>query len=184
METSAKTNGSKPVLRRAFTEEFKNKAVARVIQGETYQAVSEDIGVVHSVIRGWAKHAGVPPRLAKRAPLKTGRSKDARGHNVFSDEYKRDAVRRWQAGENRVKLIKELKITSGMFSTWAKNYSADTPIKKSHPLPVTATAVGDALRLLRHAKTAMYAALQRGEIKEFSEVHMLVLMALTELQKT
>ncbi len=39
--------------RRAFDEGFKAKAVQRVLDGETIQAVADDIGVHVNVLRGW-----------------------------------------------------------------------------------------------------------------------------------
>ena len=57
------------VQRRAFDEDFKSKAVQRVLDGETLQAVADDIGVHVNVLRGWRQKGG--PEAPPAAPRDT-----------------------------------------------------------------------------------------------------------------
>ena len=55
----------------AHTQDFKNKAIARVESGETVAKVAEDIGVHYATLRTWCNDAGVEARLYKRfVPLR------------------------------------------------------------------------------------------------------------------
>ncbi len=55
--------------RRIFDEDFKSKAVQRVLDGETLQAVADDIGVHVNVLRGWRQKGG--PEATPATPRDT-----------------------------------------------------------------------------------------------------------------
>lgn len=65
--------GGEP-LRKAYTDDFKRKAVQRVEKGERIKDVSEELGIHTSMVSQWRKRFGKKPPAGKaRGPYETGK---------------------------------------------------------------------------------------------------------------
>ena len=193
MVKNSKSNGASPITRTKYPVEFKLAAIKRVRNGETAADVGGSIRVPPQLVRKWAR----TPTLAGQRP-KPGKSESgvligASGRKMFSEEYKRRVVERAQSGKETVMALqKELGIASpSLIYSWIKRVDerkqsgiATTPKQVNGVSHASNIKIGDAIRFLKHAKTAMYTQLQDGVISEFDEYHMYVLMALKELQKS
>jgi transposase-like protein len=120
---AAKTNGigGPPPIdgqRRQFSDEFKRGIVARVKKGEVAGALANKLKISGSVIRRWVAQAGV---VRKGKPVRRkGVSVSAGGRTVYSEDFKRAAVKRLKDGESPIQLADELKIHNSMLYNWAK----------------------------------------------------------------
>lgn len=200
---------AKPGERRKFDEAFKEAIVARIQGGEVSQQVADRLGIAGSVVRRWVLERPHGSKAkGKTAPInKTGSTGGNQpkfvlypsGRRAFSEDAKREAVARWEAGEPHSILTQELNIGTGQLSAWRKELAGEgrtgadrtkRAYKKRAPLPTpagampmaSALAVRDAITYLKHVKTDMYALLATGAIREFEEYHLNVLAALKRLQ--
>jgi transposase-like protein len=142
----------------------------------------------------------------RRYPKGTKKTQMKGKKQTLTERYSKEALRRLKAGETAKDIGKSLKIDPANIYNWvanskkqryvdagrkgglAKNKQAkvgisygDTRKQIEETAPVLSTRMRDAVSLLKHAKTAMYADLQAGKIREFDELHLLVLQALRTL---
>jgi transposase-like protein len=168
-----------PHGRKEYSEAFQRAAVARVHRGEGVQKVCDSLGIHNSMLYSWrSKFAKGPKKPAK----KTGAARQGQ----FSDEAKRQAVERLNAGETSSALGRELGVSYGTVSFWRDSFAKKSAkaAGKSAGAGASLTvhpAVRDAVTYLKHVKTDMYALLGTGVIKEFDEYHLNTLAALKRL---
>lgn len=101
---------------RHYTDEFKRKAVARLMN-ETAQKIADDLGLWPSQLRTWRESLKNPNRITR---------------GVYSDEFKRSAVQRVERGEAVLDVSRELGINNSMISQWRKKFSS-TPGARRGP---------------------------------------------------
>lgn len=101
----------------SLSEEQRNDAVALFETGWGPKSVATRLGVGVKAIR----------RLYDRWRVRGGTTLVTKPtKRVFSFEFKLDAVRRFQAGESKVALAKELQLSSAqLIQKWARQYRAE-----------------------------------------------------------
>jgi len=119
---AAKTNGAGPPIsgqKRQFSDDFKRSIIARVKKGEAAAELAAELAIAPSVIRRWFREGVAKPKSVKGLPK--GVTLTAKGRKVYSEEFRRAAVKRMAKG-NLDALASELKIHTSMLYTWAKNF--------------------------------------------------------------
>lgn len=101
----------------SLSEEQRNDAVALFETGWGPKSVATRLGVGVKAIR----------RLYDRWRVRGGTTLVTKPtKRVFSFEFKLDAVRRFQAGESKIALAKELQLSSAqLIQKWARQYRAE-----------------------------------------------------------
>jgi transposase-like protein len=116
--TASKANGIGPPVagkKRQFSDDYKRGVVARVKKGEAANAVADELRISGSVVRRWVVEA----KGSKKSGRK-GVSFGPGGRTVYSDDFRRAAVKRLDAGESATELADELKIHNSMLYNWKR----------------------------------------------------------------
>jgi transposase-like protein len=124
------SKGRKIVPRRDFSTEFKRKAVERAKKYKGPIAhLAKEMNIHATVLRRWI--TGDVGKASKAKPTKVkGVSVLASGVKVYSDDFKRKAVERWNKGNETLEVIcKDLKISTSMLSAWRRKLSPETSKK-------------------------------------------------------
>lgn len=197
--------------RRQFDFAFKQRAVQRAkIAG--VPSVARDIQVAESVLRNWTHGKGIGrpgtglpkgeraliKKAVKKALQQPGVTRLANGRRAFTEQYKRAAVERWDAGETSTAIAADLKINTGQLVGWRdelhrkdggigkgkRQYKKNASSSEASAGTATnvALAIRDTITYLKHVKADIYALLESGTIKEFEEYHLNTLAALKRLQ--
>jgi transposase-like protein len=129
--TPTDSKGRKLVPRREFSAEFKREAVARAkkYKGPTAD-LAREMKIHPTVLRRWL--AGNDVKTIAKATKVKGVNITAKGMKVYSIDFKRAAVTRWNKGkETGIAIAKSLGIHSSMLSAWRRKFSPESA--KSSP---------------------------------------------------
>jgi transposase-like protein len=162
------STGRKIVPRREFTEEFKQIAVARAKKWKGQMTeLAKQMDLHPTVLRRWVSGDLGNKSKAKATKIK-GVTRLPSGMRLYTDDFKRKAVERWNKGKETGEAIsKDLKISSSMLSAWRRKISPETAgaARRSHHAkhtvsPKTPVTVS---KFSKEFKLAILARVAQGE---------------------
>ena len=185
-----------------FPVEVKLAAVKRMQGGDSAQTIGDELKTSPGSIRTWRKQY---EKAQKKAAKKTnGHSNGAATKSGYDADAKAAAVARLNAGESAKALAEELGVSDASIYLWRKaiqnggvspysrkakanghgNGAAATmeaPARKAHY--GNNSHLRDAVTYLKHAEAKLMSMVRDGSIKRPDSVHLLMLLALEEIQK-
>jgi transposase-like protein len=125
------SKGRKIVPRREFDEAFKRAAVVRAKKWKGQMTVlAKEMDIHPTMLRRWMTGDLGNKVKAKATKLKGVRQLPS-GMRLYSDDFKRKAVERWNKGKETGEAIsKDLKISSSMLSAWRIKLSPESTKKR------------------------------------------------------
>lgn len=162
--------------KKSYTDEFKRDAVEQYFAPNAVRKdVLKKLGIHHSMVNRWRSlHKDVT----------------ARKYKSYTDEFRRDAVARANAGEPINKLCDDLKIHSAMLYKWRSKLAKQDAVKPGRG-PQKSLKIGggnsvqmEAIVYLRNAKKAMTKQIGAGKATLDDPVYSWCLLALNTLEGT
>lgn len=190
--TNGATPGAHPSIEtdRQRRNAIKAKAVRSMEKGTRVAVLAKELGITETTLYNWRAAAAGKPYGRRKAP---GKRKGKPARRGYPDAFKLEAVRRWDAGGERLTDIAlDLDIVPSLLARWRREVRAgkfaagksSTAGPKSTPKSTASNRVMDAIVFLRQARDLITASIKAGTSTLGDPVTKYVLFALDSLEGT